>query len=371
MKFSIITHAAHKKDAEQFYAYEPYVREMNLWCKHVTETNIVAPLSTDSITKIETAYVAQDITLTKIPSINILSIKELIKTCVRVPIILWNIYKSMIWADHIHIRCPGNIGFLACMVQTMFPNKPKTVKYAGNWDPNSKTQPRSYNIQKWILSNTFLTKNCKVLVYGKWSKQSKNIKPFFTASYSGAEIDGPINKDLNQDINLIFVGAFSKGKQPLKSVKVTELLRNKGYNVYLNMYGDGEQFKSVKRYVEKNNLNKFVFLHGNQPKLIVKTAFKKSHFLVFISKSEGWPKVVAEAMFWGCLPISTAVSCVPFMLGNGERGALVADNVIEISEVIESYFCNESNFLQTVKKAAIWSQQYTLEKFETEIKKLI
>ena len=45
-------------------------------------------------------------------------------------------YKAMKWADHIHLRCPGNIGLLGCIVQIAFPKKVKTVKYAGNWIQN-------------------------------------------------------------------------------------------------------------------------------------------------------------------------------------------------------------------------------------------
>jgi len=101
----------------------------------------------------------------------------------------WNgliIFKAMYQADHIHLRCPGNIGLLGCVVQILFPFKLKTAKYAGNWDPKAK-QPWSYRFQKWLLSNSFLTRNMKVLVYGEWEGSSKNIHPFFTATYWESE----------------------------------------------------------------------------------------------------------------------------------------------------------------------------------------
>ena len=272
--------------------------------------------------------------------------------------------------DHVHLRCPGNIGLLGCLVQVFFPSKPKTVKYAGNWDPKSK-QPLSYRFQKWILSNTFLTKNCKVLVYGVWENQTKNILPFFTASYSENEIVNINSKNLKNTIKLLFVGSFSKGKQPILSVKVAEALINKGYNVQLDMYGNGSEFVTVKNFISEHKISKNVILHGNQSKDIVKKAFQESHFLIFISKSEGWPKVVAEAMFWSCLPISTKVSCIPFMLANGERGSVVNDSLNEIVFTLEEYIKNENLYLEKVKNAMIWSQNYTLELFESEIKKLL
>ena len=271
----------------------------------------------------------------------------------------------MKWADHIHLRCPSNVGLLGCFVQMLFPSKPKTVKYAGNWDSKSK-QPLSYRLQKWILSSTVLTRNTKVLVYGEWENQSKNIVPFFTASYSKDIIKEIPNKNLSEEIRFIFVGGLTIGKQPLKSVQVVQQLKGKGYNVRLDIYGDGIEKGHVERYINQNQLSSFITLHGNADKEIVKNAYQKAHFLVFISKSEGWPKVVAEAMFWSCLPITTEVSCVPYMIDYGNRGVLVTDTVDVIVNKIEKYLKDESLYQKQVEAAKNWSQQFTLEKFETE-----
>lgn len=370
MKFLVVTNAPTLRKNNRYVAYAPYVYEMNLWFSNVQEIQIVSP-TTYNKPLLTIPFEKNEVNVTSLPNFNIKGIKNKIQTLFKIPIILWRIYNAMRWADHIHLRCPGNIGLLGCLVQILFPGKPKTVKYAGNWDPNSK-QPWSYKLQQKILSNTFLTKNCKVLVYGKWENQTKNILPFFTASYHQTEIEKIPNKNLKETINLIFVGAFSKGKQPLKSVQVTEQLYKKGYNVKLNMYGNGTEFQSVKKYITENNLQEIVILHDNQPKEVVKKAFQKSHFLVFISKSEGWPKVVAEAMFWGCLPIATKVSCVPYMLNYGKRGSIVSDNETEITQtIIEKYIAKEDNYNKAITKAINWSQQFTLEKFDTEIKKLL
>lgn len=372
MKFLIITHVLHKIKNNKAYAYEPYVREMNLWLKNVSETRIIAPVVRNKVSPIEIPYNVNNIKIIKIPSFNVLDYSNQIKTLFKTPFILYKIFLACFWADHIHLRCPGNIGLLGCFVQILFPLKPKTVKYAGNWDPKSK-QPLSYRLQKWIISNTFLTRNCKVLVYGEWENQSKNIVPFFTASYTNDEIVKIENKNLSATINFIFVGSFTASKQPLLSVKVIEKLLAKKINVQLDMYGDGVEFSEVKKYVEQNNLQKSVVLHGNKTKEVVKKAYQKAHFLIFISKSEGWPKVVAEAMFWSCLPISSSVSCVANMLGNGSRGTIVASETNEnsIVKIIEDYLKDTKEYEKQVLNAKKWSQEYTLEKFSIEIKKIL
>ncbi|GGG99508.1 glycosyl transferase [Polaribacter pacificus] len=371
MKFGIITHVEHKIKGKDLFAYEPYVREMNLWAKYVDEIIILAPKSKEKkITNIETPYRHSKIKFIEIPSFNLTTFNNSLISLKVIPKICIQIYKVMKSADHIHLRCPGNIGLLGCFVQIFFPSKPKTVKYAGNWDPKSK-QPLSYRLQKWILSNTFLTKNCKVLIYGEWKNQSKNSIPFFTASYSDNEIIAIEAKNFKSKIRLLFVGNFSIGKQPLLTVKVAEILINKGYDIQLDMFGDGARFNIVKEYILKNKLSENVLLHGNQPKEVVKKAFQESHFLVFISKSEGWPKVVAEAMFWGCLPIASKVSCVPFMLGEGERGSIVNEDLEEIVFELETYINQKNRYLEKVVSAKKWSQKFTLEKFEKEIKNFL
>jgi len=370
MTFAIITSTPHKKINNCIYAYAPYVHEMNLWLKYVDTVDIVAPISSISKSSIEAAYCHNKIKLNKIPVIEFTTILKAIVSFFRLPLILLTLFKAFKRVDHIHLRCPGNIGLLGCFVQILFPKKVKTAKYAGNWDSKAR-QPLSYRIQKWILNNTFLTKNIQVLVYGEWPDQSNNIKPFFTATYSESEKEEIETKNINININLIFVGKLSKGKQPLLSVKEVNELRKLGYDAYLDIYGEGEEQKKIEQFITNHNLEEYVKLNGNKDKQIIKEAYQKAQFLVFMSKSEGWPKVVAEAMFWKCLPISTKVSCIPEMLDNGERGSIVAPSLDKITNEITFYIKNPSIYNDKVLKAYNWSRTYTLDQFEESIKKVL
>ena len=210
-----------------------------------------------------------------------------------------------------------------------------------------------------------------VLVYGKWNNQTRNIKSFFTASYLESEKESINTKSLKGTLNLLFVGTLSDGKQPLLTVKAINELIKLDYNVQLDIYGEGQQRTIIEDYISKNNLSKHITLHGNKDKATLKNAYQKAHFLVIMSKSEGWPKVIAEAMFWKCLPVSTAVSCVPEMLDMGSRGSLVQDNVHAIVKEIENYIKDEALYASKIDNAFNWSRQYTLNRFDNEIKDLL
>ncbi len=369
MKLLIITHTTHFFQDGKFLAYGPYIREMNLWEKYVDELSIVSPLGTSNPKITDLPYTSKNIKHYAVSAFSLTDFGSTIKTIFKIPVILWILFKTMRKADHIHLRCPGNMGLLGCLVQILFPKKKKSAKYAGNWDPNAK-QPLSYRIQKWILNNTFLTKNMEVMVYGNWPNTSKNIVPFFTATYPRAKIQ-TVDKNFEAPFKAVFVGNLTLGKNALYAVQLIQELHNLGVSISLAIYGEGEQQNVIVAYIREHKLEAIVHLHGNQAAEVVEEAYKNSHFLILASQSEGWPKVVAEAMFWGCIPLVTAISCVPQMLGQGKRGLLLTKDLNEDTKAFTTLLQDKIKLHAMSQAAGEWSQQFTLEAFEEEIRKLV
>jgi glycosyltransferase involved in cell wall biosynthesis len=343
---------------------------MNLWTNYVSEVLIVAPVSSEEPSNIHLPYNHRNTQVISIPAISLISFSEILKVLYRLPIIKWKIFKAFRQADHIHLRCPGNIGLVSAVLQIFFPKKLKTAKYAGNWDPKAK-QPLSYRFQKWLLSNTFLTKNIKVLVYGEWPKQSKNIKSFFTATYFKKQIEKNLKRTFSAPYRFIFVGSLSTGKRPLYAIELVKKLIESKIDIRLDFYGEGVERSEMENNVARHNLTERVFLHGNQTAKTLEAAYKKADFLILPSKSEGWPKAVAEAMFWGAIPIATKISCVPWMLGNGERGILIEGDLETDATLLSTLINHPERLIELSLNAQKWSQNYTLNTFETEIAKLL
>jgi glycosyltransferase involved in cell wall biosynthesis len=366
MTFVIITHVPHVIENNLFYAYAPYVREMNIWIRRLDKIIIVAPIASFGKSAIDIMYEHDNIEFVAIDSFDIMSIKSSLRSFLKTPLISGKIVKAMREADHIHLRCPGNIGLLGCFVQMFFPNIPKTAKYAGNWDPKAK-QPWTYNLQQWILSNTFLTRNMQVLVYGDWKNSNSNIKSFFTASYKEEDKLPISNKVVKGCIDFIFVGALVKGKNPLYAIQLVEFLGKRRYDVRLRLYGEGIERAILEQYIIANQLETVIELQGNQSKDIVQKAYQNSHFVVLPSDSEGWPKAIAEGMFWGCVPLATPVSCLPFMLDEGKRGLLLDMDLEKDAKKTEILLNDQADFNAKSQNASNWSRNYTLDVFEREI----
>src|SRR5690606_28468370 len=134
--------------------------------------------------------------------------------------------------------------------------------------------------QKWILRNTFLTKNMQVLVYGEWENQTKNIKPFFTATYSEEEYKGQkieFKEYFGSKLRLLFVGTLSEGKRPLYALQLAEALHKQGVTVQLEICGEGMEHERLEQYIQINTLDSFVFLRGNLSKDEIKEKYQRSH----------------------------------------------------------------------------------------------
>ncbi|MFN7044500.1 MAG: glycosyltransferase family 4 protein [Flavobacterium sp.] len=382
MKLLVISSAPVVEIDGKSHLYAPYEKEMQLWAKHADEIQFCCPVWRED-KKLLIAPISFKVDgIVELQEFDITSFFNKLKAIPFAFVALVKTYRAMKQADHIHLRCPGNIALLACLVQVLFPNKKKTAKYAGNWDPNSQ-QPWSYRLQKWILSNTFLTRNMQVLVYGEWEGSSKNIKPFFTATYSESEIQNSefrIQNELSLRaksrtnetlIHFLFVGTLSPGKQPLYAIQLVEALYRQGKNVLLDLYGEGVLRTDLERYIAENKLETLIVLKGNQTKETLLKAYQSHHFLILPSKSEGWPKVVAEAMFWGCVPIASAVSCVAYMMGNGSRGVVLQENLDQDVRQITTIINNQEQYKKMASDGQSWSRQFTTDKFEIEIKKLL
>ena len=369
MKFLVVTHAPTLAKDERFYSYAPYVKEMDIWLGHVDTVTITSPTLYDK-PLLEQAFKRTDIEVVSLPAIDFVTLGNSFHALLNLPVIFFRLWLEMKKTDHIHLRCPGTIALVGCIVQIFFPKKSKTAKYAGNWDPKSR-QPLSYRIQKWILSNTILTKNMKVLVYGEWPGSSRNIKSFFTASYPEGKRRGVVERNFSQPFSFMFAGSLSDGKQPLYALKLVECLNAEGIGCRLSIYGDGAVASELEQYIADRSIQQYIKMYGNRPSEEVEAAYKQTDFLILASRSEGWPKVVAESMFWGCIPIVTPVSCVPWMLGEGKRGILISGNVETDLALVKSHLENTSELERMSVAGQKWAQQYTLDSFEKEIIKLL
>ena len=95
----------------------------------------------------------------------------------------------------------------------------------------------------------------------------------------------------------VFVGSVSSRKKPLLLVRTVSILQDEGFDVYLDLIGDGPLMTEVSDEVNRLNLQDIVTLHGelSNPYPLI----SKADVFVLPSLSEGTSRASLEALFIG------------------------------------------------------------------------
>ena len=104
MRFLVITNAPTLKENGLFSAYSPYVNEMDIWTKHVSDFKIISPNTYKG--RLLTKPFKNQPELESIPTLNFTSLIDIFISVLSLPIIVIKLIIAMYWADHIHLRCP-------------------------------------------------------------------------------------------------------------------------------------------------------------------------------------------------------------------------------------------------------------------------
>ncbi|TMM31338.1 glycosyltransferase [Polaribacter aestuariivivens] len=269
---------------------------------------------------------------------------------------------------YIHSRAPSNPSIIVMFYSLFFSKKIFWHKYAGTWVEKASF---FYKLQRLFLSN--LKMNSVITINGNFSEK-KNILPFENPCLDtvdrdlGAQIVE--NKNLKNKINFCFVGALTSKKgvndiisafKNIKSSKIGEI----------HFVGDGP---CLEKYIEESKDIKYkLFFHGYLAKKQIKDIYIKSHFILLPSQSEGFPKVIGEAMNYGTIPIVSNISCIDQYIQNNKNGYLLEKpfGISLINKIEESLKLEEKTFLNWIKFNYKLSEKFTYTYYNKRIKKEI
>jgi glycosyltransferase involved in cell wall biosynthesis len=102
--------------------------------------------------------------------------------------------------------------------------------------------------------------------------------------------------------------------------------------------------------------------------------YASSHVLVLTSESEGFPKVISEAMAFGCVPLVTAVGAIPEVLNHGVQ-AILTDPLNCVNETVNflsRLLVDRTEYETLSKKAYLYAkEEFDANRFNNEWRTLI
>ena len=359
-RITIVSHVIHFRRNEEILAYGPYAREIEIWADLFDEVIIAAPIRKEEPTGFAVSIDRRNVSLSSQIETGGKTLSAKLLQLFSLPIHIIKLCRAMKGADAIHVRCPGNLGLLGVIFAPLF-SKKLIAKYAGQWS-DFPEEPWSYRLQKKILRSRWW--NSPVTVYGEWPGEPSHVVPFFTSMMTRQQvadaIAGSKEKKTESPIRIVFSGRLSKEKGVHHLVEAVGILKERGLAVELAIVGNGAEFGRLQKQIAALGIADQVKMVGDVPYEAGLEYFKWGHVLVLPSQSEGFPKVLAEAMCHGMVCIGTNSGLVPKML---EGCGIVVDSVgaVAIADAIEEISSDADRFQKMSKAGVEWASQYSIE----------
>ena len=106
-------------------------------------------------------------------------------------------------------------------------------------------------------------------------------------------------KTVNKTVNFTIICELVEKKRVDELLKIIRDLKRLNLKFYLNIVGIGYQYKLLKKYVHKNNLEGIVKFLGYQNKLNIKKILNRSDYLISCSYVETFGITIAESIASG------------------------------------------------------------------------
>tara|TARA_B110000259_G_C14027883_1_gene405402 strand:+ start:3031 stop:4092 length:1062 start_codon:yes stop_codon:yes gene_type:complete len=156
----------------------------------------------------------------------------------------------------------------------------------------------------------------------------------------------------------VFVGSISHRKNPLLLLNAISKLKQSGFNIYLEMVGDGHLMPSVIDEIKRLDIQDTVKVHGhldNPYKVLA-----KSHCFILPSYSEGTPRASLEALYIGLPCIMRNVDGNSELIKDGINGFLFSNDDELPNAMIKamSFKNNNKSLLPEFYSQAISSKKY-------------
>lgn len=261
-------------------------------------------------------YTSTKVEFVPLPSYGGTGLKKL-SVIYTAPVIISRVFRQLSRATHFQFRAPTAMGVYLIPLLSWFTAKKGWYKYAGNWVQESP--PLSYRFQRCFLTRW---QKRKVTINGLWPHQRSHCITFENPCLSDEDLEeGRIeisSKKFNSPYTLCFVGRLDESKGADVFLEALKLLdgNQRLHNVYL--VGDGERRKVYEAMVNSVSFN--VHFPGFVQRDALFAVLKRSHVLVLPSKSEGFPKVIAEGWNFGCVPVVTDVSAISQYVYHQQNG---------------------------------------------------
>lgn len=272
------------------------------------------------------------------------------------------IFREIKKADAVHAPIPGDVGTIG-MAFALLLKKPLFVRHCGNWFVQRTAAERAW---RWSMERFAGGRNVMLATGGAAdapSVKNPNVKWIFSTSLNEEQLANSAPRSLMNDGSLKLITASRQEARKGTDVTIESLpaILEKFPRATLDVVGGGSLLPQLKNRVAALGLGEHVTFHGKvEHGKVLELLHGADLFCYPTSASEGFPKVVLEALAGGLPVITTNVSVLPQLISSGcglllnePTAANVAEAVIKIGSDNQIYHEMSARAVQTARQFSL------------------
>jgi len=373
VKLAVATIVPHLQHAGIWHSYEPFVAEMNQWAMLFEELVMIAPVEHGNVPTHWVPYSTSDrIRVIPYRRDKGKGLQQAVTSPLELPGMLLALLRARTRTTALHVRCPGSIGLLGAAIGPLLWRR-RIAKFAGQWNGYSG-EPRTVAWQRRLLASRYW--RAPVTVYGEWPNQPSWVVPFYTSALSEAQMDrarksASSRSGLPPVSTILFVGRLTRSKNVHVLLEAARLLADSDRKFRIEIVGDGPERSILERQAREARLEAYVHFSGGLPYEKVLAAYEHGDILVLASDTEGWGKVLAEAMAFGLICIGGERGPIPWLLGDGRGHLVQPGDANSLADRLAWVLDHPREVDGARRRAAPFAQRFTLESLRVDLRNLM
>lgn len=284
----------------------------------------------------------------------------------RAAVLVWIVplVRALREADAVHAPVPGDVGFLAVVLALVL-RKPLFVRHCATW---REPRTRADRLLRWLLERSAGGRNVVLATGGDSAPPSPGVTAIewiFSSSIRDADLDAARLQPARTapepgSARLVTGGRLIPDKGAGTVIEACAALRDRGLVAHLDIVGDGPARPSLEASARSLGCGEAVTFHGRLPRTDVLTIFDHADLFVYPTRSsEGFPKLVLEALSRGLPVIATPVSAIPVLVG--DAGLIVDADLDAVIAATAALLQDRAHFEAAQRATLERASHFTLE----------
>lgn len=275
-------------------------------------------------------------------------------------------------ADAVHVPIPGDIGTVGMLLAYGF-RKPLFVRYCGNWFVQ---RTAAEHFWKWFMERSAGGRNVMLATGGAPDPPSQRnlaARWIFSTTLTEDELKAvrtERGERAPERARLIIVCRQEGGKGTEVLIDSLPLVLEKFPQATLDIVGDGAGLPELKQRSRAAGVADRITFHGSVDHASVIRLLRQTDVFCYPTSTEGFPKVVLEALACGLPIVTTKVSVLPYLV-NGCGVLLDAVTPKAVAYAVCTCLSDPERYRAMSLRATERARDYSLERWRDTIGDLL